>query len=224
MLELDAARFVTLCQALQGVRMAMNMRSLSGTLAHEEITDPPWYLRPIAGLLPGYDAMSRKVRESGNELVRAQAQANAFMTTALKEAVSGLAEILEELGLQFSLTELRRLERDIAKPGYVPEPERLDEISSRIRDELDNHLFLQVSPALARLYEPNEPLFGQEVTSKFPSLIYEIEEAGICYALDRSAASAFHSMRCLEGGIRALSRCLKIPDPTKASERNWGDC
>lgn len=72
-----------------------------------------------------------------------------------------------------------------------------------------------------QLYEPEKPLFGEQVQEKFPTLIYEIEEAGKCLALDRSTAAAFHSIRCLEVGITAISRCLSIPDPSKGAERNW---
>ena len=32
----------------------------------------------------------------------------------------------------------------------------------------------------------------------------------------------FHSLRCLEAGIAALSRCLQIPDPTRPADRTWG--
>jgi hypothetical protein len=63
---------------------------------------------------------------------------------------------------------------------------------------------------------------GGDAGKKFPCSTYDIGEAGKCYALERSTASAFHPIRTLEVGIRALSRCLQIPDPTKAHERNWG--
>jgi HEPN domain-containing protein len=72
------------------------------------------------------------------------------------------------------------------------------------------------------LYEPTDQLFGSDVATKFSSLTYDIAEAGKCLALERSTASVFHSVRCLEAGIRALSRCLGIPDPTHGSERTWG--
>src|SRR5271168_5169670 len=80
---------------------------------------------------------------------------------------------------------------------------------------------MPVSSADAKYYSAEECLFGAEVAAKFPCVIYDIEEAGKCLALDRSTASAFHSIRCLEAGIRALSRCLTIPDPTRAADRSW---
>jgi hypothetical protein len=71
------------------------------------------------------------------------------------------------------------------------------------------------------LFEPTSPLFGADVEAKFSTLIYEIEQAGKCMALGLSTAAAFHVLRCLEGGIRAISRCLGIPDPMKAADRSW---
>ncbi len=85
-----------------------------------------------------------------------------------------------------------------------------------------SRLVLVIRSDRKTLYEQKTPLFGNEVSTKFPSAAYEIEEAGKCLALERSTAGAFHSIRCLEAGIRAISRCLGIPDPTKARDRNWG--
>ena len=51
---------------------------------------------------------------------------------------------------------------------------------------------------------------------------FEIDEAAKCLALRRSTACVFHLMRVMEVGIKAVARCLGIPDPTKGSEKNWG--
>jgi len=63
--------------------------------------------------------------------------------------------------------------------------------------------------------------FSALVRKQFPCLAYELDEAQQCYALDRSTACAFHSIRSLEAGIRAISRSLGIPDPTKGAQRSW---
>lgn len=99
---------------------------------------------------------------------------------------------------------------------------RLMIIEGRIVDGLKQAFLLSLSPAEAALYEPKTSLFGDKFGQQFSSAVYEIDEAAKCLALARSTASAFHSIRCLEAGIAALSRCLSIPDPTKAHERNWG--
>lgn len=55
----------------------------------------------------------------------------------------------------------------------------------------------------------------------FRGFIDEIKEAGRCLGLGRSTAGAFHAIRCLEAGIRAIARSLGIPDPTKGADRSW---
>jgi hypothetical protein len=49
-----------------------------------------------------------------------------------------------------------------------------------------------------------------------------LDEAAKCLALGRATACVFHLMRLMEVGIRAVARCLNIPDPTRAADRNWG--
>ena len=96
-----------------------------------------------------------------------------------------------------------------------------DKVANFLGDEAGSKVFLVVSHDAASLYGSLSPLFGAEVAAKFPSIAYDIEEAGKCLALERSTASAFHSLRCLEAAIRAISRSLSIEDPTKGSQRNW---
>ena len=97
------------------------------------------------------------------------------------------------------------------------------ELYNRLRDGLQERVFLSIGTKDQDFYRQSEPLFGRNVQDKFPSLIYDIEEAGKCFALDRSTASAFHSIRSLEAAISAMSRCLGIPDPTKGSQRSWAN-
>src|SRR4051794_4713875 len=87
-------------------------------------------------------------------------------------------------------------------------------------DELKGQTFFALNAVEKSIYEDTEP-YGNDVASKFPSINYDIEEAAKCLILGRSTASAFHSIRCLEAGIRAISRCLGVSDPTKGSDRSW---
>ncbi len=97
-----------------------------------------------------------------------------------------------------------------------------NEILETLRRELKSTKVFVLDSAKARYYESEQPLFGNEVALKFPSLSYEIAEAGNCLAFARGTAAVFHAIRSLEGGIMAMSLCLGIPDPTKGAERNWG--
>jgi len=98
----------------------------------------------------------------------------------------------------------------------------IEDVESRFRDELRLvRLFVLHGPK-ANLFGTAGDLAGWEVAFAFPSGSFEIEEAAKCLALGRATASAFHSMRLLEIGIRALAKHLAIPDPTKPAEKNWG--
>ena len=96
------------------------------------------------------------------------------------------------------------------------------EISNSLRRELESVKMFTLNTEQASFYEPEEPLFGEDVAIKFQSLIDEIDEAGKCYACGLYTACAFHLMRCLEVGIQAIAKCLDIPDPDKGPLRNWG--
>lgn len=95
-----------------------------------------------------------------------------------------------------------------------------EELWGRLADETEIKEYLSLSSDESRYYHAEAP-FGLNVATRFQNAEYDIEEASKCLGLERGTASAFHSIRCLEAGIRALSRCLGIPDPTKAANRSW---
>lgn len=107
-------------------------------------------------------------------------------------------------------------------PGEIEKILRtIHEIRSRMHAELKGTAFFIMTRSERKMFNPDGCLFGDEVGRQFPGLCCEIKEAGKCLALERSTASAFHSIRCLEAAVRAISRCLGIPDPTRQSDRSW---
>jgi hypothetical protein len=98
----------------------------------------------------------------------------------------------------------------------------LKEIDSRLRDELSDITVLTLSPKEQGYFEPAEALFGIDFETKFPSGLFELDEAAKCMALGRGTSAVFHLMRLMEIGVRAVARSLQIPDPLKPVERNWG--
>lgn len=98
--------------------------------------------------------------------------------------------------------------------------EGVSELRDRLFDDLGNELLLSLNRHERVMYEAHTP-WGDELALRFPSLQDEVREASKCLALGRYTAAAFHSLRCLEGGIVAMSRCLGIPDPIRGHERNW---
>jgi hypothetical protein len=100
---------------------------------------------------------------------------------------------------------------------------RFDEINNTLKRELSLQTVLVLEPKEQEYLSSKEPHFGKEVASKFQSLAaFEIDEAAKCLAFGRSTACVFHLMRVMEIGIKAVAQCLRIPDPIKPSERNWG--
>jgi len=96
-------------------------------------------------------------------------------------------------------------------------------ITKTLESELASVGMFVVESEKRHLYQPSSPLFGSNFESRFRSDgIFEIDEAAKCIAFGRATAAVFHLMRAMEIGIRALSRCLNIPDPVKPGERNWG--
>jgi hypothetical protein len=96
-------------------------------------------------------------------------------------------------------------------------------ISKTLERELKLKLVFVIDPSRANYYNPIEPLFGRNIENQFPGLIADIDQAGKCYACDLNTASVFHTIRCLEAGIRAIARCLSISDPITGADRNWSN-
>lgn len=97
----------------------------------------------------------------------------------------------------------------------------VQDVRSRILDQVTLIHCYGMSDADQALYEPTEPLFGLDVRDKFTDAAFDIDESAKCLALGRSTAAVFHLMRVMEIMLKATSRCLGIPDPMRPAERNW---
>ncbi len=116
--------------------------------------------------------------------------------------------LLEGIGLRQSVKKAKKINGQLNFAGYNAThfSVSIDELMERIKDELEDGVFLHLSEAEARLYEPASPLCGQEVADNFPSSSYDIVETGKCLALGRSTAAVMHSMRALEPGLVAMAK------------------
>jgi hypothetical protein len=143
-----------------------------------------------------------------------------------KLGLGKLRDDLLKIEAAHSLKLLDRMATALTPPVRFTREESIDklgELSDRIKDELSSIEFVHIDAGLREFYDPPSPLFGADVAGKFPVISYDIAEAGKCLALERSTASVFHLIRCLEAGIRAIARCLGIADPTRAADRTWGN-
>lgn len=159
---------------------------------------------------------ARSVQEWGPNQEQAKAKIKGFLKQ-LENDVSSLP---------FSPIILEQVKRVIAGVNDSSPADtsiRLEGLLYSISDDIKSSIFLMLPSDVRSLYEQSEPHFGREVEVGFPCLLYDIDEAGKCLALERSTASAFHSIRCLEAGFVAIWRCLGVPDPIAGYERNWSN-
>jgi hypothetical protein len=124
------------------------------------------------------------------------------------------------LDLTCSLATVKRIRAAFSKPGcrfsdIIPLG---DELSGRLKDEMEARCFFSLAPDDVSFYEQKSPLFGSEVEQKFSQMSEDISEAGKCLALDRSTGAVFHLMRVMELGVQTLGDKLGVQ---LASEKNW---
>lgn len=111
---------------------------------------------------------------------------------------------------------IKHIDRTIVAAGKAPTStacaslakKYVDEVLTRLEDDLVEHKFLYVQPSKLPYYM-NQSLFGDPVNAKFSSVRGDIEEAGTCFAVGRNTAVVFHLMRVMEAGLRALAKELK---------------
>lgn len=125
------------------------------------------------------------------------------------------------------MAQLRKVSGVCAKSGITGE-EAAAELANRIENDdpqiLENlgaHIaavrneiirgfkkmsYLEIPAGDVGFFDPQEPLFGQEVHNNFPSSHYDVSEAGKCMALDRSTAAVMHLMRALEPALMAMAK------------------
>jgi hypothetical protein len=148
--------------------------------------------------------------------------------TLLRHLRSEAAELeanLRVLGVEVTLIAAEKLNTALSNErGVVWEDigDLLDQVHRRLLDELTLKKVLVLERDEAAYFAPSKPLFGEEFVERFRAEgEFELGEAAKCLAVARPTAAVFHLMRLLEVGIRAVARCLSIPDPLKPAERNW---
>lgn len=95
--------------------------------------------------------------------------------------------------------------------------EELNHLHRTIMWEMDEEVFFHL-PAKKAEYFGKPMLFGEEVAKAFPSIAYNLEEAGNCLALNRNTACVFHLQGVMQAGLNALGKALEVPETTN---RTW---
>lgn len=94
---------------------------------------------------------------------------------------------------------------------------RIEQVCSVVHSELESRMFFHVTPEEA-VYHDQKELFGMAVNAKFPTIQYDMVEAGNCYSVGRSTACVFHLMRIMEVGVQGFGTKLGV---ALADEKNW---
>lgn len=92
---------------------------------------------------------------------------------------------------------------------------RIDELERRFEDETDNIFFLYITSDKISFFDGKK--IPQVIRDKFQSAIYDLEEAGKCFSMNRSTGCVLHLMRALEVPIAAILKQLKLP----INEKGW---
>lgn len=115
---------------------------------------------------------------------------------------------------------LKALERDDATWDDLREG--VQDIEATFRREASTMAMYAIDDDLRGLTDSCDKAFGTEFQIKFPSALYDLEEACNCLAMGRFTATVFHLMRIMEILLRAIHACLGLPPPSGA-DKNWGN-
>jgi len=131
------------------------------------------------------------------------------------------AQFARDLLVEFDRVEPEPDHESVTWPWSGSFMRALDRVVDAIPAEIGTRTALIIPTDRAKLYKGERQVYSSLVRARFPGASKDFSESERCYALSAYTASVFHSIRCLEAGLRAVARCLSIPDPTKGSQRNW---
>lgn len=132
--------------------------------------------------------------------------------------VVGIGIKCEEIGLKTSQRCASEILRDIER-GMTAETfaASLSELDNTIRREIWAEWFFHIPAKQSEFYDQKE-LFGAPVNLKFPTVQFDMVEAGNCYAMGRGTACVFHLMRIMETGVQLFGTKLGV---TLVNQKVW---
>jgi hypothetical protein len=137
----------------------------------------------------------------------------------LKELADEAKTDCQKLGLVISAKAAARI-MEILKPEttHISRLHKaLEQLEDNIEWEMEEKLFFHLPSARAAFYDQQE-LFGADVNTKFPTIQFDMVEAGNCYSVGRGTATVFHLMRIMEVGVQEFGTKLGV---VLADEKNW---
>jgi hypothetical protein len=142
----------------------------------------------------------------------------------LRDNLPVMASHCQTLQLPTAEGLIRNFVRDYERinPSWKETQIRMACIKETFKTELSNRLCLFVHAYKSQFYlSPLDHITGDDliIEGSFHSVIYDLLNAGRCYAFEQNTASVFHSMRVLEKGLHALA--IKIGVPEAPSLEQW---
>lgn len=125
-----------------------------------------------------------------------------------------LERACEPLGLTSTLAQIARV-KPIFLQGSPSIPlddfgREVIEVQIRLNDELKARTLFLLTVEGAGYFADHH--FSPSIIERFPDASFDIDEAGKCYALERSTACVFHLMRVTELGLQEIARLLGMTD------------
>lgn len=186
-----------------------------------KVSEPIWWNKPfrIVSLLEmlkfyAYDFVTLS-REMERAIRISEGNSDSLLTDFPREEIfsfiTSLIPKCSEIGLKGVVFLLNETIKEWAdKPlSYGQVSQKINNIRSAIETELASKEFFYIDSTDAQYYKGYE-LFGHEVFEKFPTMSYDIEEAGKCLATNRYTACVFHLMRVMEIGVQIFGKKLKV--------------
>ena len=140
----------------------------------------------------------------------------------LPQRLDNMKDICEEIGLDFSAKHVEKVKKQLLsdRTSLKDFMQLLNELESRISDELSNLSVMLITRKKADYYE-QASLFGNGVFNRFPMANFDIEEAGKCFATVRHTACVMHLQRVLEIGLKGFGNYLNAMASIKSAQPSW---
>jgi hypothetical protein len=121
---------------------------------------------------------------------------------------------IEKLGFNASLSTINRI-TDLFNSQKVKTRDLAalsDELRKRLDDELSFAVVLSLTAQEGEIYL-NPRKGWEDIVTRFPETLSDIEEAQKCFALARYPASVFHSCQIIEIGLIEFGSFIGVSDP-----------
>ena len=132
----------------------------------------------------------------------------------VKKAIGEARDCCLAIGLVTSHQEAIEILADYAAK-IRPLGERARHLSQTIEREARQHQFLVISPEYAKLFSDKGVVDG--LPSELSELRYDLEEAKLCLALERTTASVMHLCLVMEFATEKLREKIKAPKPSNGT-------